>query len=124
MASRMQTRVYRSLLIQAGKYLNGGEPFLPEQVEMIYWFSEFPDSPAHFPYNTTQYKHDWESLTSLTTEISNHRHFPLTEDTKKCAFCTYRSYCSRGEKAGFADDLDGEEKQPEFDLEQIIEIEF
>ena len=34
MAARMQTRIYRALLIQAGAFLNGAVPIQPEQVEM------------------------------------------------------------------------------------------
>ncbi len=106
MAARFQTRVYRAMLVQAGDTLNGGNPIPAEQVEMIYWYADHPNEPARFAYNDTQYKRDWETLTDLITEISNHRHFPLTEDEKKCSFCPYRSYCNRGGKAGTMDDLD------------------
>src|ERR1700690_2110693 len=42
MSARWQTRVYRALLIQAGAHLNGNKPFVPEQIEMIYWYADFP----------------------------------------------------------------------------------
>ena len=103
MAIHMQTRVYRALLVQAGSYLNGAAPIPPEQVEMVYWYADFPSEPAHFRYNSAQFKRDWDGLTSLINEIGNHRHFPLTEDEKKCAYCPYRSYCNRGGKAGTLD---------------------
>jgi hypothetical protein len=125
MAARLQTRVYRAMLAQAGAYLNGNHPFPPEQVEMIYWYAEHPNEPAHFPYNSTQYKRDWDALTGLIAEISNHRHFPLTEDEKKCAYCPYRSYCNRGLKAGTMDGLDdSEESFVDMNFEQIAEIEY
>lgn len=128
MAIRMQTRVYRALLVQAGTYLNGSAPIPPGQVEMVYWYADFPSEPARFPYNAGQYKHDWDSLTSLIDEIANHPHFPLTQDEKKCAYCPYRSYCDRGGKAGLLDDSDAgtETAEAEFNLnfEQIAEIEF
>jgi hypothetical protein len=134
MAARMQTRVYRALLIQAGATLNGGTPFLPEQIEMIYWYADYPSESAHFGYNATQYKRDWDALTGLINEISNHRHFPLSEDEKKCAYCSFRSYCNRGEKAGTLDEFaDGRVTDPaqetelndtEINFEQIAEIEF
>jgi hypothetical protein len=128
MAARLQTRVYRALLVQAGAHLNGGTPFQPEQVQMIYWYAGFPSEPAHFPYNAAQYKRDWDALTSLINEIGNHRHFPLTDDEKKCAYCPYRSYCNRGEKAGTMDESEAEMEAAatEFNLnfEQIAEIEF
>jgi hypothetical protein len=134
MAARMQTRVYRALLIQAGATLNGGTPFLPEKIEMIYWYADYPSESAHFTYNSSQYKRDWDALTGLINEISNHRHFPLSEDEKKCAYCSYRSHCNRGEKAGTLDEFaDGRVTDPaqetklnetDINYEQIAEIEF
>jgi predicted RecB family nuclease len=125
MAARMQTRVYRAMLVHAGAYLNGNNPFPPEQIEMIYWYAEYPIEPAHFPYNSTQYKRDWDALTGLITEISNHRHFPLTDDEKKCAYCPYRSYCNRGLKAGTMDEMaESEESLIDINFEQIAEIEY
>jgi hypothetical protein len=128
MAVRMQTRVYRALLVQAGAALNGGSLVQPEQVDMVYWYADFPSEPAHFPYNPTQFKRDWDGLTSMINEIDHQRYFPLTEDEKKCAYCPFRSYCNRGGKAGMIVDAeeDMEVASPEFKLnfEQIAEIEF
>jgi CRISPR/Cas system-associated exonuclease Cas4 (RecB family) len=124
MAARMQTRVYRSLLVQAGAHLNGGQPFEPEQVEMVYWYADHPSEPARFPYSSAQYKRDWDGLTALVNEIANHRVFPLTEDEKKCAYCPYRSYCNRGVEAGAGEELETESAGPEINFEQIAEIEF
>src|SRR5829696_7453688 len=42
LVARMQTRVYRALLVNAGAHLNNGQLFEPEQIEMIYWFADFP----------------------------------------------------------------------------------
>ena len=128
MAARMQTRVYRAMLVQAGAYLISSAPIQPGLVEMVYWYADFPSEPTRFPYNATQYKRDWDALTALITEIGNHRDFPLTEDDKKCAYCPYRSYCDRGGKAGALDGSDAEMETAaaEFNLnfEQIAEIEF
>ena len=128
MAARLQTRVYRALLVQAGAYLMGGNPIQPEQVEMIYWYSDFPSEPAHFPYNAAQFKRDWDALAALIYEIGNHRHFPLTEDEKKCTYCPYRSYCNRGGKAGTMGEAEeGMEEitsESALNYEQIAEIEF
>src|SRR5688500_9159 len=35
LATRLQTRVYRAMLVQAGMFLNQGRPFEPEQIEMV-----------------------------------------------------------------------------------------
>jgi hypothetical protein len=128
MAVRMQTRIYRALLVQAGSYLNGGTPIKPEQVDMIYWFADFPLEPAYFPYNASLYRRDWDAITSMIKEIGHHRYFPLTDDKKKCNYCPFRSYCDRGGKAGTI--IEAEEEieaaSDEFNLnfEQIAEIEF
>ncbi len=128
MAARMQTRVYRALMVQAGSYLHGGTPIGPEEIEMTYWYADFPSEPACFSYNTAQYQRDWDILISMIKEIGNKRNFPLTEDEKKCDYCPFRSYCDRGGKAGT--ELEAEEETEaasnEFNLnfEQIAEIEF
>lgn len=127
LAARMQTRVYRALLVQAGAHLNGGKPFDPEQIEMIYWFPDFPDGPARFPYTSAQFQRDWDALLKLSEEVASASSYPLTEDRQKCLFCTYRSYCERGIRAGEAEQAEAEMEAEElFDVnfEQIGEIAF
>ena len=127
LAARMQTRVYRALLVHAGAHLNHGHSFEPEQIEMVYWFSDFPDEPARFPYTSAQYKRDWDTLLKLAEEIRSASSYPLTDDRQKCVFCTYRSYCERGAQAGDMDQAEAEMEAEElFDVnfEQIGEISF
>jgi CRISPR/Cas system-associated exonuclease Cas4 (RecB family) len=127
LSARMQTRVYRALLVNAGAHLNNGQPFEPEQIEMIYWFADFPNEPARFPYASAQYKRDWDTFTKLVDEITSASSYPLTDDRQKCAYCTYRSYCERGIRAGDMDQAEAEMEAEElFDVnfEQIGEIAF
>lgn len=127
LAIRWQTRVYRALLAQAGAHLNNGKQIQPEQIEMIYWFANFPNEPATFKYDSNQFKRDWDALTRLAEEIKSAESFPKTDDTNKCLYCPYRSYCNRGVKAGDAMDAELETEAEElFDInfEQIGEIEF
>ena len=127
LSARTQTRFYRALLVHAGAHLNNGQPFQPEQVEMVYWFSDFPDDPARFPYTSAQYKRDWDTLVKLADEIHDASTYPLTDDRAKCSYCPYRSYCDRGVRAGDLDQIEAEmEAQELFDVnfEQIGEIEF
>jgi CRISPR/Cas system-associated exonuclease Cas4 (RecB family) len=130
---RWQTRVYRALLTQAGAHLNGGKPFAPEQIEMVYWFADFPTEPAQFPYKADQFKRDWDALTKIAEEISHASTslttsgFPKTDEVSKCSYCPYRSYCNRGVRAGDAADAELETEAEElFDVnfEQIGEIAF
>ncbi len=134
---RWQTRVYRALLVKAGAHLNSGSPFTPEQIEMVYWFAEFPAEPAKFPYKADQFKRDWDALTKIAEEISHAAtsagstsltmNFPKTDEVSKCSYCPYRSYCNRGVRAGDAADAELETEAEElFDVnfEQIGEIGF
>lgn len=119
LVARMQTRVYRAILIQAGAHLNNGQPFEPEQVEMIYWFGDFPNDAARFEYTTAQYTRDWDMLLKLAEEVESASSYPQTEDRQKCAFCTYRSYCERGIKAG-----DWNEAETEMQAEELFDVNF
>ena len=132
LAARMQTRVYRALLVNAGSHLNNGKPFQPEQIEMVYWFADFANEPARFSYTATQYKRDWDTLAKLADEIlrsaqNDGSDYPKTDDTTKCSYCPYRSYCDRGVHAGELEQAEAEMEAEElFDVnfEQIGEIAF
>jgi CRISPR/Cas system-associated exonuclease Cas4 (RecB family) len=120
MLVRWQTRVYRALLVKA-------KSCAPEQVEMIYWYADFPADPARFAYSAEQFKRDWDALEKLADEIASAPSFPLTEDATRCNYCPYRSYCARGIRAGDASDAELESAAEElFDInfEQIGEIAF
>jgi PD-(D/E)XK nuclease superfamily len=127
LAARWQTRVYRSLLTRAGSHLNAGQPLIPEQIEMVYWFAEYPSEPAIFKYDSKQFKRDWSAIQKAVKEIGSAREFPMVDDEKTCRFCTYRSYCNRGSKAGTLDEGFGDlAAEDGFDVnhEQIGEIDF
>ena len=117
--ARMQTRVYRALLVQAGAHLNNGKPFEPEQIEMVYWFADFPEEPAQLPYTSAQFQRDWDTLLKLSEEVASASSYPLTEDRQKCLFCTYRSYCERGVRAG-----DVEQAEAEMEAEELFDVNF
>jgi hypothetical protein len=128
---RLQTKVYRFLLVQAGSQLNDGHAFEPEQVEMGYWFACFPSGPELFHYDALQYAADELYLSSLIEEIKRlgAADFSLTEDHQHCDYCRYRSLCQRGVTAGSMPQTeeDGElEDDLDFvlDHEQIAEVEY
>ncbi len=132
LAERMQTRVYPFLLVEAGGALNGGHPIDPQHVEMVYWFPEFPDSPARFQYNSVQHAEDGDYLTDLIEEIVGlpDDGFEMTEHRGHCRTCVYRSYCDKGVRAGALDDvvavwdLREQGSSLEVDFDQISEIEY
>jgi CRISPR/Cas system-associated exonuclease Cas4 (RecB family) len=135
LAARLQTRLYPYLLVRAGAQLNGGKALLPEAVEMLYWFADFPEQPERFPYSQKTYQEDERYLLGLieTLQRLGEQDFPLTSDEKRCAFCVYRSLCNRGvragdlEKASLTDEASltserGDGSLSDLDFEQIAEI--
>jgi CRISPR/Cas system-associated exonuclease Cas4 (RecB family) len=128
--ARLQTRLYRFLLVEAGAYLNGGQPIQPDQVEMIYWFTDFPDEPEHFIYSQSEYESDRAYLSQLIQEIQNQKEgqFLNSSSEKRCLFCNYRSLCNRGTQAGDwqlqVEEIEPNAENPlEIDFYQIGEIE-
>lgn len=130
--ARLQTRVYRYLLVRSGSHFNGGQPWELAQVEMVYWFAEHPESPVRLPYDAKQYRADAAYLSDLIEQIKglDDEAFGMTADEKRCKFCRYRSYCERGVAAGGLDEGDGDVEdedaglQLDLDFEQIAEIAF
>jgi CRISPR/Cas system-associated exonuclease Cas4 (RecB family) len=118
---RLQTRVYRFLLVEAGATLIGS-PFAPEQVSMVYWFAEAPAQPEVLPYDAAQYAEDGQYLSDLIAEIEAEIVFPLTTDESHCRFCAYRSLCDRGAGAGMQAevDLDAEFESDLREEEEVI----
>ncbi len=127
LSARWQTRVYPAMLLMAGAHLNGGKPFDPERVELVYWFSDYPLEPAKFSYSAGLFKRDNSAIEQVIDGIASALDFPLTEDRKKCSFCVYRSYCDRGRQAAIGqNDEDGAESvvNSNVQFEQMQETEF
>jgi predicted RecB family nuclease len=135
LAARLQTRVYRYVLAQAGAHLNDGAPFSPEQIRMMYWFAVDAEHPETLLYDTEQLAVDGRYLAGLAASIAGSADddFPMTDDVRRCRYCPYRSLCNRGVEAGLLSEEgpeDVEEPEPQFDggwgfdFEQIAEIAF
>jgi CRISPR/Cas system-associated exonuclease Cas4 (RecB family) len=130
LAAALQTRVYPYLLAKAGARLNQNRPIAPAQIEMVYWFTDFPSAPIRFPYSDEQFTADEADLSGLIAEIETlgETPAPLAMDEKRCRYCIYRSLCNRGVSAGPLDEMEAENAQAEFEFElnfeQIAEIEF
>jgi CRISPR/Cas system-associated exonuclease Cas4 (RecB family) len=131
LAERLQTRVYPYLLARAGAHLNEGQPFEPDQVEMVYWFANFPEQPEVYRYGPDRYREDEAYLQSLVEEIEQlaEGEFELTADKKRCDFCPYRSLCERGVLAGdLGEAMEDWDAEGDFDIsldfDQIAEIEY
>ena len=101
LANRLQTRIYPYVLVETGGHLNLGRPIQPSQIEMLYWFSNYPDQPERFIYSQTQYKRDSRLVTDIVQELIGlqEAQFALTFSPERCQYCVYRSLCDRGKGA-------------------------
>jgi hypothetical protein len=128
---RMQSHIYPYTLVRSGRDFHRGIPIEPEQIEMHYWFANFPSQPELILYNTEQYLADERYLLDLINQI-NHKgdsDFSLTHNEGNCRFCIYRSLCDRGTQAGYFDaseslEIEGGIEKIDIDMDQIEEIEF
>lgn len=123
---RWQTRVYRYVLVEAGSSIFGEESPKPEDVEMVYWFAGAPEKSVRMPYSREQFEKDREDIFQLLEWIEQDEEFLPTLEEKRCRFCVYRSFCSRG-FAGNIQDWEEEEEVPEFpvlNFDQVSEIHF
>jgi hypothetical protein len=118
---KVQTQVYSYILVHAGAQYNEGKPFHPDQVEMIYWFAEYPDQPIRLPYTVSRYQQDAARLAGLIklVEKSDVQGYVQSDDAKSCPWCVYRSLCDRGVEAG---GLDGAEEPDDFQLDDVQEV--
>jgi hypothetical protein len=125
---KMQTRVYPYLLWRAGAWLNGGQPFRPETIEMIYWFAGFPDRPERFSATSTLLESTHQDLLALVGEIETRQagSFEKTLQEGRCRFCVFRSLCERGSTAGLLSERADDEEPGEIEInfDQIGEIRF
>lgn len=131
LAGQMQTRVYPYVLAAAGTAFNQGQPIDPAAVNMMYWYPHAPDEPEIFAYSPKLFQRDEEFLSEAIEQIKSaaqNNYFPLVESDKPCAYCVYRSFCDRGNRAGPITELT--EASPEsldissLDWDQIAEISF
>ncbi|MCX6054685.1 MAG: PD-(D/E)XK nuclease family protein [Chloroflexi bacterium] len=91
-----------------------------DQIDMIYWYTAFPDLQIQFQYSTGQFQTDQEMLEKLMIEIASkgEAEFFLTDDEKSCSYCRYRSLCSRGICAGVLDQKElGDPSSDPFDID-------
>jgi hypothetical protein len=129
--TRLQSLLYPYLLVESGQHLNDHQKVSPEQVEMIYWFSAFPNQPECLKYSAEKHTANRETLLSLVEKIKifNEADFLKTEDDRHCKFCVYRSYCDRGIQAGNWHEIDDELPGEEIDnldltFDDLMEIKF
>ncbi|MBN1580727.1 MAG: PD-(D/E)XK nuclease family protein [Anaerolineae bacterium] len=132
---RWQTRLYPYLLLRAGAELNGGIALQAAQIEMVYWFANYPAQNERFAYDADQHDEIEQMLRNLIGEIETRASstpengtWPLTADTRQCRYCTYQTLCGRkaDEDQEHEDNLEPVDDPFAFDLDldQIAEIVF
>ena len=130
LSGRMQTIVYRYVLAQAGAHLYAGESIPPERIRMDYVYVARAGERLSFDYSAAQMREDEALLSGMIADIERADAFPLTDDERRCRFCSYRSLCDRGEPGRLEeidlDEYEAEEEDEELslDFDQIAEIEF
>ncbi len=127
---RLQTIVYRYVLAQAGAHLYAGEAIPPERIRMEYVYVALGGERVRLEYSAAQMRDDEARLSAMIAAIERAEAFPLTDDERRCRFCSYRSLCDRG-GAGRLEDFDFDENEDEddeaaliLDFDQIAEVEF
>ncbi|MCC6147918.1 MAG: PD-(D/E)XK nuclease family protein [Anaerolineaceae bacterium] len=125
LTDHIQSRFYPFVLVLAGRSLNNRKAVLPEQIEMIYWFANFPDQIERIRYSQEKYTRDEEFFSNLMHEISRlpAGQFLATADERKCRYCNFRSFCERGETAGNWREMEAESLGVD-DLESFQSIQF
>lgn len=129
---RMQTKIYPMIAVNAASTWNNQSAWQPEQIEMIYWFSDFPEKIERFHYSNDQYQSDLNYLTKIIEEINSldETAWIKTNQEKQCRFCNYRSLCERGSTAGNWDEMEEDSIDDtslsllDIDMDQIGEIAF
>jgi hypothetical protein len=129
--NRAQSRLYRFIAVAAGESINDQLPVLPGHVKMVYWFTNFPDDPEVIPYNDHEWEIDHNWIGNMIDDIAHRSSgdFEMTADENRCLFCSYRSICNRGVKAGGEMDgyleFEGSETDDfSLDIHQVDEVEF
>ncbi len=124
---RLQTVVYRYVLAQAGAHLYDG-PIPPERIRMDYVYVAQGGQRLSFDYSAARLAADEARLLEMIEAIGAAAEFPLTDEHRRCRFCTYRAFCDRGQAGDLREfDFDDETEADEaldLDFDQIAEIEF
>jgi hypothetical protein len=121
LSRRVQTVLYRFLMVEAGQQWNGGQKWQPDKIEMIYWQAADPLQPVRLPYSDVQYDQDRDFLSGKLAEIAGlpEEGFEKTEDVRKCRFCHFRTFCERGYQPGSQSEYEKIQEDTDIDLSAI-----
>ncbi|MHB8133455.1 MAG: PD-(D/E)XK nuclease family protein [Anaerolineaceae bacterium] len=125
----IQSRLYPLVLFLSENERISPNKISPDQIEMIYWFANFPDKMETFKYSNYQFEEDLSFFQEIIQKISLKKtgEFLKTTRTQLCKYCQYRSLCERGTTPGSLDNPEDEiwnEEILDIDFSQIGEVEF
>ena len=125
--NNMQSVVYPYVLAQAGAHLYGGQ-IPPERIRMDYVYVAQGGQRVSLRYSAARMQADEARLLDMIGAIGAAAEFPLTDDERRCRFCTYRAFCGRGEAGDLSEFVEADDAEDEagidLDFDQIAEIEF
>lgn len=96
--SRIQSDLYPFIVERLSRLQESSTPSKLVHIKFIYWFPEFPANPELFIYSENRDKEFSQHLNHIVKAIKESKlaDFTMTEDTRLCKFCSYRSFCNRG----------------------------
>jgi hypothetical protein len=124
-----QTRLYMAL-VWGGHRALGVEQLNALDIEMTYWYARQPQQSVTLRFDQLWHKQNLAKIGQIVSEISqmiaaNQSIWPLTDDLRECAACSFRNYCGRFEAEALVDKLlrESDEEFHEPVLEEIWEEE-
>jgi hypothetical protein len=132
LSERVQTYLYPFIFSISGPDLFHTELIEPESIDLLYWYPLSSEPEVSFNYSLEEHQEVQIKLEEIIKQIEIHHlsktDFPLTPDTNKCQFCSYRSLCDRGSSPGdfelFSDLDEIGMDDLIIDIEQVSELEF
>ncbi len=119
----IQTLIYRYLLVKA----SGENTFIAnldcEDITLIYWNPNFPNSYQPLNYSQAQYERDEVRINNLLNEILTlaKDEFYATKNLEECQYCEYRPICHG--KDPLEIDLAEDDLELDLDWEEISMVE-
>lgn len=120
-----QTRVYRYVLVEAGKVLRQDQKVEPEEIRLVYWHAQYPEILSSIPYSHEEHQAVGQTLASTIAEIavlSGEADFPLTGELEECRRCRFCAYCGRA-IAPILEEVEWVAEEQEAEEDQLSELE-
>ena len=93
-----QTRLYLYLLFENRYRFTANKEMKAENLEILYWYPNFPATPVRIQYSQEQVHADEAYLRQMAVSMLSDKpeDYPQTTDEKKCARCRFQTFCHRG----------------------------